>query len=102
MPPDHPQDCHRARDRDRPDRAPGVRRVEPHELGARKGDWERLQDALRREWGFEQLRVDLQALRRLDPALKSGKQRITVVVWNDAEVIDVLPGYHEGLYGPGG
>ncbi|HNP71322.1 MAG TPA: ASKHA domain-containing protein [Kouleothrix sp.] len=73
--------------------------VEPHALGARKGDWERLQDALRREWGWDGLRIDLQALRRLGAALKSGKQRISVVVWNDAEVIDVLPGYHEGLYG---
>ena len=73
--------------------------VEQHELGARKGDWERLQEALEREWGFQNLRIDLQALRRLGPALKSGKHRITVIVWNDAEVIDVQPGYHEGVYG---
>ncbi|HNP85542.1 MAG TPA: ASKHA domain-containing protein [Kouleothrix sp.] len=73
--------------------------VEPHELGARKGDWERLQDALAREWGFANLRIDMQVLRRLGPALKSGKHRITVIVWNDAEVIDVQPGYHEGVYG---
>ncbi len=73
--------------------------VEQHELGARKGDWERLQEALEREWGFQNLRIDLQALRRLGPALKSGKHRITVVVWNDTEVIDVQPGYHEGVYG---
>ena len=73
--------------------------VEQHELGARKGDWERLQEALEREWGFHNLQIDLQALRRLGPALKSGKHRITVVVWNDAEVIDVQPGYHEGVYG---
>ena len=73
--------------------------VEPHELGARKGDWERLQDALAREWGFANLRIDMQVLRRLGPALKSGKHGITVIVWNDAEVIDVQPGYHEGVYG---
>lgn len=73
--------------------------VESHRLGERKGDWERLQEALRREWGFEGLRIDLQALRRLGPALKEGKQRITAVVWDDVEVIDVQPGYHEGIYG---
>jgi uncharacterized 2Fe-2S/4Fe-4S cluster protein (DUF4445 family) len=73
--------------------------VEPHRLGERKGDWERLQDALRAEWGWEGLRIDLQALRRLGPALKQGKQRITVTVWDDAEVIDAQPGYHEGLCG---
>ena len=73
--------------------------VEPHRLGARDGDWERLQTALKNEWGFAGLHIDLQALQRLGPALRAGKQRVTVVVWNDREVIDVLPGYHEGLYG---
>jgi len=73
--------------------------VEPHRLGERRGDWERLQEALHREWGFGGLRIDLQALRRLGPALRDGKQQITVIVWNDLEVIDVQPGYHEGLYG---
>ena len=73
--------------------------VEPHRLGERQGDWERLQDALRREWALDGLRIDLQALRLLGPALKAGKQRVTVVVWNDAEVIDVRAGYHEGIYG---
>jgi uncharacterized 2Fe-2S/4Fe-4S cluster protein (DUF4445 family) len=73
--------------------------VEPHRLGERQGDWERLQDALRREWAWEGLRIDMQALRLLGPALKAGKQRVTVTVWNDAEVIDVRAGYLEGLYG---
>ncbi|HEY7600514.1 MAG TPA: ASKHA domain-containing protein, partial [Candidatus Limnocylindrales bacterium] len=73
--------------------------VEPHRLGERKGDWERLQDALRSEWGLDGLRIDLPALRQLGPALKQGKQRVTVTVWDAAEVIDVHPGYHEGLYG---
>jgi uncharacterized 2Fe-2S/4Fe-4S cluster protein (DUF4445 family) len=73
--------------------------VEPHRLGERKGDWERLQDALRREWSLDDLRIDLPALRQLGPALKQGRQLVTVVIWNGAEVIDVRPGYHEGLYG---
>src|SRR5262245_2649513 len=73
--------------------------VEPHRLGERKGDWERLQDVLRAEWNLEGLRIDIRALRGLGPALKYGKQRVTVTVWDDAEVIDVLPGYYEGLYG---
>src|SRR5262245_31696104 len=73
--------------------------VEPHRLGERKGDWERLQDVLRAEWNLEGLRIDIRALRGLGPALKQGKQRVTATVWDDAEVIDVQPGYHEGLYG---
>jgi uncharacterized 2Fe-2S/4Fe-4S cluster protein (DUF4445 family) len=73
--------------------------VEPHRLGERDGDWERLQAALGREWDLHGLRIDLHALRRLGPAIRDGKQQVTVVVWNEAEVIDVHPGYHEGLYG---
>ena len=46
--------------------------VEPHRLGERKGDWERLQDVLRAEWGWEGLRIDIRALRGLGPALKHG------------------------------
>jgi uncharacterized 2Fe-2S/4Fe-4S cluster protein (DUF4445 family) len=94
--------------------------VEPHRLGERKGDWERLQEALRNWKGGggvgaglapaplapaqgegepRPYKIDLHALRQLTPALKAGKHRVTVIVWNDAEVIDVQPGYHEGLYG---
>jgi uncharacterized 2Fe-2S/4Fe-4S cluster protein (DUF4445 family) len=73
--------------------------VRPHRLGERDGDWERLQEALGREWGLEVARIDLPALRQLTPALRDGKQRVTVTVWGGAEVIDVRPGYHEGLYG---
>ena len=73
--------------------------VEPHQLGQRRGDWERLQEALQREWGLKGLRIDLQALRALGPALRDAKHQVTVVVWSDAEVVDVRAGYQEGLYG---
>ena len=73
--------------------------VEPNMLGGRRGDWERLQEALRREWGLADLRIDIHALRRLTPALKAGKQGVTVVVWNEREVIDVRAGFHDALYG---
>jgi uncharacterized 2Fe-2S/4Fe-4S cluster protein (DUF4445 family) len=73
--------------------------VEANELGGRMGDWERLQEALQREWGMVDLQIDLHALRQLTPALKAGKQRITAVVWNEAEVIDVKAGFHDTLYG---
>jgi uncharacterized 2Fe-2S/4Fe-4S cluster protein (DUF4445 family) len=73
--------------------------VAPHHLGERDGDWERLQEALRREWGLDELRIDLPALRQLGPALRTGKNRVTATLWGEHEVIDVQPGYHEGLYG---
>ena len=73
--------------------------VAPHLLGERDGDWERLQAALAREWGLAGLRIDLPALRQLTPALRDGRRRVTVTLWDEREVIDVHPGYHEGLYG---
>ncbi|BCX03404.1 MAG: ferredoxin [Candidatus Roseilinea sp.] len=80
--------------------------VEPNVLGGRKGDWERLQEALSHEWGLKDLRIDIYALRQLTPALRAGKPtvpgskpRITVVVWDEREVIDVRPGFHDAMYG---
>jgi uncharacterized 2Fe-2S/4Fe-4S cluster protein (DUF4445 family) len=73
--------------------------VAPHALGERDGDWERLQQALEREWGLAGLTIDLPALRQLTPAVRAGKGRVTVTLWHEREVIDIRPGYHEGLYG---
>lgn len=73
--------------------------VEANVLGGRKGDWERLQEALEREWGFVNLKIDLHALRQLTPAVKAGKHRVTVIVWNEREVIDVRPNFHDAMYG---
>jgi uncharacterized 2Fe-2S/4Fe-4S cluster protein (DUF4445 family) len=73
--------------------------VAEHALGERLGDWERLQVALEQEWGLRELRIDLHALRQLGPALHKGAQRVTAVIWQEQEVIEVRPGYAEGLYG---
>jgi uncharacterized 2Fe-2S/4Fe-4S cluster protein (DUF4445 family) len=73
--------------------------VDTAELGEHRGDWRRVQDALEREWGLTDLAIDVLALRRLQLALRQGKWGITVVVWNDREVLDIKPGYVEGIYG---
>lgn len=73
--------------------------VAAHELGDRDGDWERLQAAIAREWNLGGLAIDITVLRRLTATLKAGKQRVTVTIWNEREVIDVRAGYHEGAYG---
>jgi len=73
--------------------------VATHALGERDGDWERLQAALLREWNLGGLSIDITALRKLTAVLKSGKQRATVTIHDEREVIDVRPGYHEGAYG---
>ena len=73
--------------------------VEDAALGEHRGDWRRLQDALAREAGLTDLTIDLHALRQLQPALRQAKRALTVLVWNDCAVIDVRPGYAEGIYG---
>ncbi len=85
------------------DVAPAVRQVyvevEPAALGEHRGDWGRLQAALADQWGLRDLGIDLPALRRLQAALRAGHWAVTVILWQEREVIDVQPGYHEGLYG---
>ncbi len=82
---------------------PAVRQVyvecEPARIDERRGDWERLEEALARQWGLENLTIDLVALRALQPALGEGKNAVTVSLWQDAEVVRVQPGYAEGVYG---
>ena len=74
-------------------------RVDQAQLGEHRGDWRRLQDALAQQWQLTGLSIDLLALRRLQLALRQGKWDLTCVVWNDQEVLDVRPGYAEGIYG---
>ena len=82
---------------------PAVRQVyivvDQAQLGEHRGDWGRVQDALAQQWQLDGLAIDLQALQRLQPALREGKWTLTVTLWMDKEVIDVQPGYLEGVYG---
>ncbi|HSM56042.1 MAG TPA: ASKHA domain-containing protein [Candidatus Sulfomarinibacteraceae bacterium] len=73
--------------------------VDEAELGEHRGDWGRLQDALREQWELCELAIDLPALRRLQAALREEEWAVTVTLWQDREVIDVQPGYQEGVYG---
>jgi len=73
--------------------------VEQATLGEHRGDWGRLQDALHAQWGLINLDIDLPALRRLQPALREGKWTTTVTLWQEREVIDIQPGYMEGIFG---
>ncbi len=82
---------------------PAVRQLyvecERAELDDRRGDWERLQEALREQWGLRGLTIDLLALRHLQSALRDGNHAVSVAVWQDTEILRVQPGYAEGLYG---
>jgi uncharacterized 2Fe-2S/4Fe-4S cluster protein (DUF4445 family) len=73
--------------------------VEQAKLGEHRGDWGRVQDALAGGFQLEDLTIDLYALQRLQPALREKEWKVTVTIWNDSTVIDVQPGYQEGVYG---
>ncbi|MFN0172042.1 MAG: ASKHA domain-containing protein [Bryobacteraceae bacterium] len=82
---------------------PAVRQVyvecEAPELDDRRGDWERLQQALAEQWGIRGLTIDPLALRSLQAALREGKNALSVTIWQNVEVLRVQPGYSEGLFG---
>jgi uncharacterized 2Fe-2S/4Fe-4S cluster protein (DUF4445 family) len=64
-----------------------------------KGDWERLKEAMAKQWGLADLTIDPVVLPALQPALRAGKSLVTVSLWQDSEVLRIQPGYVEGVYG---
>jgi uncharacterized 2Fe-2S/4Fe-4S cluster protein (DUF4445 family) len=69
------------------------------QLKDHRGDWERLRDELRAVHGLEGLRIDLTVLRHLQPALAVAERSLTVTVWQDQQVVQVRPGFHDTVYG---
>ncbi|MBI4776975.1 MAG: DUF4445 domain-containing protein [Deltaproteobacteria bacterium] len=63
------------------------------------GDLERIEDQLTREYGLKELSVDIFCLRQLPMAIREGGWKATVAVWNDKEIIRVLPGKVENHWG---
>jgi uncharacterized 2Fe-2S/4Fe-4S cluster protein (DUF4445 family) len=63
------------------------------------GDFERVCRGLEREYGLENLTIDIFSLRQLPDALREGNWTVTVSVWNDKEVIRVRPGRVKEAYG---
>jgi uncharacterized 2Fe-2S/4Fe-4S cluster protein (DUF4445 family) len=58
-----------------------------------------LADELAEVHGLEGLRIDLAALRELQPALAVGNRAVTVTVYDRREAIRIQPGFHDRLYG---
>ncbi len=79
--------------------------VEEPDMHVPTGDFERVQTALKDQWGIEGVRAGLPVLAKLQPALRKGKWQISVALYQAAntqefEILDVWPGLHEGgLYG---
>ncbi len=71
----------------------------PAHLKDHRGDWERLAAALAETHGLEDLRIDLAALRELQPALDRGGRRVTATVLDRQEVVRVQPGFLDVVYG---
>ena len=69
------------------------------------GDLERLNEALKSQWGLEDVSADLRVMRKLQPALRKGKWQITAAVFQDhkagkGRILEVWPGLHEdGIFG---
>jgi uncharacterized 2Fe-2S/4Fe-4S cluster protein (DUF4445 family) len=69
------------------------------------GDFERLKEALAAQWGVEAPEAGLGVLRRLQPVLRKGEWKVTVVLNRgnhdqSPRILDVKPGLYEGgLYG---
>lgn len=73
--------------------------VDPPSFEEPTGDFERICRGLERDYGLNNLTIDIFALRQLPGALRDGDWAVTVSVWNDCEVIRVRPGRQERTYG---
>ncbi len=69
------------------------------------GDFERLKEALAAQWGVTDVIADLGLLSRLQPVLRKGEWKVTVVLHKGnhdtrTRMLEVYPGFHDGaLYG---
>jgi uncharacterized 2Fe-2S/4Fe-4S cluster protein (DUF4445 family) len=73
--------------------------VEPPELASASGDLARLRDALARLWDLVDLDADLDAIGRLQGALRAGGWKVTVAIHDDRAIGAAWPGFHDRAYG---
>ncbi len=67
-----------------------------------RGDLQRLNDVLHEQYGLPLgLTCDLNCLRTLPRQIRKGEWKVTAYVWQDKEIIRVLPGEQETYYGLG-
>jgi len=63
------------------------------------GDYERVLQSLKDNYGLTGLTFDFLALRNLQTVLREGEWNATATVWMDREIIKVEPGFVEQCYG---
>jgi uncharacterized 2Fe-2S/4Fe-4S cluster protein (DUF4445 family) len=69
------------------------------DLASPASDLRRLREALAREWGLEELRLDGHVLQELQRTLREGGWRVTVSVHDGAVISGIWPGLHDRAYG---
>jgi uncharacterized 2Fe-2S/4Fe-4S cluster protein (DUF4445 family) len=63
------------------------------------GDLERILEELNHKYGLKNLDIDYLTLQRLTNQLRKGKWKVTVAIWMDKEILQVLPGKLKDYYG---
>ena len=71
----------------------------PPTLAEPLADFERLSQALEKEFGLKRLSIDFLTLKNLPQNLREKNWQATVLVWMDREILEVLPGRMENFYG---
>ncbi|MBU7006093.1 ASKHA domain-containing protein [Phosphitispora fastidiosa] len=70
-------------------------------LDDHRDDLRRLQDALKEQFGLDNLYMDYFVLRELPNKIREGDWKVTATVLYDREIIDVRPGFVQKCYGIG-
>jgi uncharacterized 2Fe-2S/4Fe-4S cluster protein (DUF4445 family) len=63
------------------------------------GDLDRLKKALFRKYRLSSLDIDYHALLKLPGVLRQADWKVTVAIWMDKEILDIMPGKVEDAYG---
>jgi len=63
------------------------------------GDFERVREALKKEYGLEGLSMDYLVLKELQDTLRRGDWKATLSVWKGSEIIKAEEGFVESAYG---
>ena len=73
--------------------------VEEPDMHNPRGDFERLADALRDQWGLYNLTCDLHVLRALQRDLRDGDWAATVAVHQGQRIVALWPGFRDRAFG---
>ncbi len=63
------------------------------------GDLERISEELNRKYDLKNLDIDYLTLQNLSNQLRKGKWKVTVAIWMNKEILQVLPGKLKNYYG---